>query len=400
LEQLEELRLRLLNALDEPMTVDDWIEPFQTDWNSSQISNAIALLAQEELIQYDQETGKYQRLAKPQPKESFSNPDPKESEFDTNSPNLSQIRIDGGTQPRTELNEDVIAEYAQLLPEGAEFPAITVYFDGVNYWLADGFHRYWAAKRANVELSINVIHGSNRDAVLHSVGANAKHGLRRSNQDKRKAVTTLLLDQEWCQWSDRAIAKQCQVSHYTVAKIRRELAEDHSIWENAQMKENHTRKVKRGDQIYEQRQNQTSTSQEPVLTQTETTEKPAPPKRKPVIPKVRSDIDQTICNFLGVEKPSGKEWSNTVYLIPEDLDLELERLFHKIEGGKVNHAIAVTENQAGPQQEVKDWANAVCLVADSQCFCARLIWYFGPERDRFLSLFREYGVACILREES
>jgi len=117
-------------------------------------------------------------------------------------PALTDIRIDGGTQPRTEFNEDVIAEYAQLLPEGAEFPAITVYFDGAHYWLADGFHRYWAAKRANAELSINVIHGSNRDAILHSVGANAKHGLRRSNQDKRKAVTTLLLDKEWCQWSD------------------------------------------------------------------------------------------------------------------------------------------------------------------------------------------------------
>jgi len=78
----------------------------------------------------------------------------------------------------------------------------------------------------------------------------------------------------------------------------------------SQMGENHIRKVKRGNQIYEQRQNQTSTSQEPVLTQTETTEKPAPPKRQPVIPKVRSDINQTICKFLGVEKPLCKTYSN------------------------------------------------------------------------------------------
>lgn len=100
--------------------------------------------------------------------------------------------------------------------------------------------------------------------------------------------------------------------------------------------------------MYEKRQPQTLASQEPVLTQTEAAEKPAPPKRKPVIPKVRSDINQTICKFLGVEKPSGKEWSDTVYLIPKNLDLELERLFHKIDGGKVNYAIAVTNNQAGP----------------------------------------------------
>jgi len=114
------------------MTVDDWMEPFQTDWNASFISNAISLLAQEQLIQYNQDTGKYQRLVKPPPNKS---------EFNTDSPSLSQIRIDGGTQPRTELNEDVIAEYAELLADGVEFPVITVYFDGANYWLADGFHR-------------------------------------------------------------------------------------------------------------------------------------------------------------------------------------------------------------------------------------------------------------------
>jgi len=211
LEQLEELRSRLLNSLDEAMTVDDWIEPFQTDWNSSLISNAIALLTQEELIQYDQQTGKYCPVVKEdkgdkgttrQGDQTSSPHRPISLSSPSLAPALTDIRIDGGTQPRTELNEDVIAEYAELLQEGAEFPSITVYFDGANYWLADGFHRYWAAKRANAELSINVIHGSNRDAILHSVGANAKHGLRRSNQDKRKAVKTLLLDEEWCQWSD------------------------------------------------------------------------------------------------------------------------------------------------------------------------------------------------------
>ena len=169
-------------------------------------------------------------------------------------PKLSDLRLDGGTQPRIELNPEVIAEYAELLSNDIKFPPITVYFDGVNYWLADGFHRYWAALEAKVELEINVINGTQRDAILHSVGANATHGLRRSNQDKRKAVVTLLQDNEWSQWSDRAIARQCQVSHHTVAKIRRELTKDNSIWENAQMEDNHTRKVKRGEQVYEQRQ--------------------------------------------------------------------------------------------------------------------------------------------------
>jgi len=67
---------------------------------------------------------------------------------------------------------------------------------------------------AKVELEINIINGTQRDAILHSVGANATHGLRRSNQDKRKAVVTLLEDNEWCQWSD-AFGSVCLAARST-----------------------------------------------------------------------------------------------------------------------------------------------------------------------------------------
>src|SRR5690606_22774478 len=59
-------------------------------------------------------------------------------------------------------------------------------------------------------------------AVLYAVGANAQHGLRRSKADKRRAVETLLLDSEWCQWSDREIARRCSVGHTLVANVRKE----------------------------------------------------------------------------------------------------------------------------------------------------------------------------------
>lgn len=61
-------------------------------------------------------------------------------------------------------------------------------------------------------------------AVLHSVGANAQHGQRRTNADKRKAVMTLLNDEEWGQWSDREIARQCAVSKSFVNKLRPSLS--------------------------------------------------------------------------------------------------------------------------------------------------------------------------------
>ena len=377
LDDVEQARLSLLHALKEPMMLNDWTQPFLTQWNGIDLQAAIALLMQEGLIQYDSSTGKYQRRVHVKDEDSLS-------------VTLAEIRIDGGTQPRMELNQAVIAEYGELLEQGIQFPAITVYFDGVSYWLADGFHRYWAAQQANTELPINIIRGGQRDAILHSVGVNANHGLRRSNADKRKAVTTLLQDEEWSRWSNRAIARQCKVNDKTVAKIRRELAEDNSICGFPQMGENHTRKVKRGKQVYQQQKRQSATVAEQDKMQV---------KRQSIIPKVRSDINQTICQFLNVDRPSDANWESVVYLIPEDLDLEFDRFLQNLKGGKIESAIVVTENQAGPQQDVKDWANAVCLVSDSQSFCARLVWYFGRECADFLSLFSEYGVTFLLSKK-
>ena len=138
---------------------------------------------------------------------------------------LDQIRIDGGTQPRVAIDEQIVAEYAELYSTGVDLPPVTVFFDGATYWLADGFHRYWANKRIDCEYVFADIHqGTQRDAILHSVGANADHGLRRTNADKRKAVLTMLEDEEWGGWSDSDIARQCGVTHTTVQRHRASLA--------------------------------------------------------------------------------------------------------------------------------------------------------------------------------
>jgi hypothetical protein len=111
--------------------------------------------------------------------------------------------------------------------EGAIFPAVDVFFDGVDYYLADGYHRYFAHKQAVVaDIDVKIHNGTQREAILFSVGANAKHGLKRSQEDKRKAVLTLLTDPEWNSWSDREIARKCYVSHVTVSKIRKDMEGD------------------------------------------------------------------------------------------------------------------------------------------------------------------------------
>lgn len=134
---------------------------------------------------------------------------------------ISSIRVDGGTQARVQLNDDTIAEYTEAVKAGDALPAVVVFNDGTDNWLADGFHRYHAHVAAGVtSIEADVRTGTQRDAIIFSLGANHTHGLRRTNADKHKSVTTMFADQEWSTWSDNAIALCCGVSNRFVAKAR------------------------------------------------------------------------------------------------------------------------------------------------------------------------------------
>lgn len=142
---------------------------------------------------------------------------------------LASIKADGGTQPRDQLDLVVVGEYAEAMANGATFPPVTVFYDGSAYWLADGFHRLRAAEQlGRAEIAADVRQGARRDAVLFSVGANANHGLRRTNEDKRRSVLTLLADEEWARWSDREIARRAGVSDRFVNTIRPSVSANHS----------------------------------------------------------------------------------------------------------------------------------------------------------------------------
>lgn len=134
---------------------------------------------------------------------------------------LADIKIDGGTQSRAHLNDEAIVEYAAAIGDGAVLPPVTVYYDGAAHWLADGFHRYHAAKKAGRDsIAADIRQGTRRDAILYSVGANDDHGVRRTLDDKRRAVLVLLEDREWSKWSDVEIASAAKVHRKTVAKLR------------------------------------------------------------------------------------------------------------------------------------------------------------------------------------
>lgn len=159
---------------------------------------------------------------------------------------MTDIREDGGTQSRTTLFIDTAEEYANAMADGEAFPLIVVFYDGEEYWLADGFHRKMACEFLDMtEMEADVRQGTRRDAILYSVSANAAHGIRRTNDDKRAAVKMLLDDEEWVQWSDREIARRCGVSAMFVGKVR---PKDLSV-NRLQI----GRKVKRGGTTYKQK---------------------------------------------------------------------------------------------------------------------------------------------------
>ena len=138
--------------------------------------------------------------------------------------NLSAIIIDKGTQSRAAISEDTVIDYAEAMQAGDTFPPITVFFDGVEYYLADGFHRLHAAKRLHkASIQADVRTGTLRDAILYSLGANRDHGLRRTNADKRKCVQTLLEDFEWGELSVNEMARICGVSPQLVSAVKLEM---------------------------------------------------------------------------------------------------------------------------------------------------------------------------------
>lgn len=170
-----------------------------------------------------------------------------------------EIRTDGGTQPRVKLSEEVCRDYAERMKDGASFPPIEIYYDGENFWLADGFHRLKAHKTARPEelVECRVHKGTLEDARWHSYGVNKTHGLRRTNEDKSQAVKAALQHPNGVEKSDREISDHVGVSHPFVAKVRGQLESSGNISRCA------TRTVSRGGKEFQQDTTKIGRSQSP-----------------------------------------------------------------------------------------------------------------------------------------
>ena len=139
---------------------------------------------------------------------------------------IEEIKTDCSTQMRCEVNQSIVKEYRDLI-DGDDWPfddPIIVFSDGKSYWLADGFHRLDACKDAgSLMAECAVKKGNLEDAQDYALQANIRHGLRRTNEDKKKAVEFALNCERWSKLSDRMIADHIGVSHPFVAKMRNQL---------------------------------------------------------------------------------------------------------------------------------------------------------------------------------
>ncbi len=135
---------------------------------------------------------------------------------------LSVIRTDAGTQTRVRVDEQTCADYAEAMIRGDKFPPVVVFQNNGEMILADGFHRVRAARLAKFErIWVEIHHGTRLDALKFSLSANHRHGVRRSNEDKRHAASIAL--KEFGSLSDGALGEMCGVSQPFVSSVRRQL---------------------------------------------------------------------------------------------------------------------------------------------------------------------------------
>ncbi len=137
---------------------------------------------------------------------------------------IADMRRDGGTQPRDGISEAHVQDLIVALEQGDTLPPVEVMFDGESYWLYDGYHRTEAASRlGRFTVMAEIRQGTREDAQWASYGVNRAHGLKRTNEDKKRAVMAALKHPNAASQSNVQIARHVGVDESTVRVYRSQL---------------------------------------------------------------------------------------------------------------------------------------------------------------------------------
>ena len=145
---------------------------------------------------------------------------------------IEDLTFDDRLQARMSISHHLIEEYRELIDrmEQWPFPPVLLYRaeepGGDRHYVVDGWHRCMAAQASGMDAVLaEVRDGSLEEAFIASLGVNAVHGARRTNEDKRMSVLRALRHESLANKSDREIARICAVSHTYVAKARASLSD-------------------------------------------------------------------------------------------------------------------------------------------------------------------------------
>lgn len=139
--------------------------------------------------------------------------------MDTQNVRLIDIEMDASIQCRAAIDTGTVNEYAERMTAADAFPPVDLFGAAGRYWIGDGWHRIMAARQIGaLSIDATTYNGGRREALKYALGANAQHGHRRTNADKRRCVEIALV--EFGTLSSRAIADMCGVSHHTVEAAR------------------------------------------------------------------------------------------------------------------------------------------------------------------------------------
>jgi hypothetical protein len=138
--------------------------------------------------------------------------------------------IETSIQCRHRIDPATVEDYATDMKNGSlpKFPELVVFSPrgSDRYILADGHHRWHAAKAAGLKVfKCDVRIGDEHEALHYALSANAENGLRRTSADKRKAVLMALNEPAFDKLSLRDMGELCRVSHATVRNIKEEINE-------------------------------------------------------------------------------------------------------------------------------------------------------------------------------
>ena len=137
---------------------------------------------------------------------------------------IREIATDRRCQARKEEDPAIVDEYADAYRAKAKFPPIEVFIVDGAPQLVDGWHRLAAMLKAGLTwVTCEVVGtGTIDEAVWRALGANQGHGIRRTNEDKRRAVRLALESPIGNEQSARVLAEHIGVSHELVLKVRGE----------------------------------------------------------------------------------------------------------------------------------------------------------------------------------